>query len=139
MYIKQSDLFLGLNHHFVKEIMAIAQKESHAESQFVFRLGEPADHFYILINGQVQLSLGDSGQVVYTSSNVGETFGWSSLIGRDSYSASALCLQPTDLLKIERHKLQNLLEKDTDSGYLFFKQLAEALGNRLLQLYQSAL
>jgi CRP-like cAMP-binding protein len=139
MYIKQSDLFLGLNHHFVKEIMAIAQKESHAEGHFVFRLGELADHFYILINGQVQLSLGDSGHVVYTSSDVGETFGWSSLIGRDSYSASALCLQPTDLLKIERHKLQNLLERDKDSGYLFFKQLAGALGNRLLQLYQSAL
>ena len=62
-------------YHFVKEIMAIAGKESHAEGNFVFRLGEPADHFYILINGQVQLSLGDSDHVVYTSSDVGETFG----------------------------------------------------------------
>jgi CRP-like cAMP-binding protein len=139
MYIKQSDLFVGLSHHFVKEIMAIAEKESHAEGHFVFRLGEAADHFYILIKGHVQLSLGDSGHVVYTSSNVGETFGWSSLIGRDAYSASALCLQPTDLLKIEKRKLQGLLEKDKDSGYLFFKQLAGALGNRLLKLYQSAL
>ena len=139
MYIKQSDLFLGLNHNFVKEIMAIAEKESHAEGDFIFQLGDPANHFYILINGQVQLSLGDSGQVVYTSSNVGETFGWSSLIGRNLYSASALCLQSTDLLKIERQKLQNLLERDKDSGYLFFKQLAGALGNRLLKLYQSAL
>lgn len=139
MYIKQSDLFVGLSHHFVKEIMAIAEKESHAQGQFVFRLGEAADYFYILINGKVQLSLGDSGHVVYTSSNVGETFGWSSLIGRDTYSASALCMQPTDLLKIERIRLQNLLEKDKDNGYLFFKKLARALGKRLLKLYQSAL
>ena len=58
MYIKQSDLFLGLNHNFVKEIMAIAEKESHAEGDFIFQLGDPANH-----DGKVVRSKGRPDEV----------------------------------------------------------------------------
>ena len=40
------------------------------------------------------------------------------------------------LLKIDRQQFQSILEKDLSSGVLFFKQLAAALGSRLIQLYE---
>ena len=136
MYFKQGDIFWGMNREFVGKIMKLAVAESYESGDILFRTGDAADHFYILTKGQIKLGIGDAGHVVYTVSKAGEAFGWSSLIGRDEYSATAECLGPTNLLKIDGEKLQKILEKDSDNGLIFFKRLSMVLGNRLLQSYQ---
>jgi CRP-like cAMP-binding protein len=136
MIIKQADLFYGLNHNFIKDLMAIASRTSCVKGDVIFRSNEPATHFYILIQGCVRLRLDHAGREVFTSCRIGEIFGWSSLIGRQSYSASAECMETAALLKIDRQQFQTILEKDLFSGLLFFKQLAAALGGRLIQLYE---
>ena len=133
MYLKQKDIFWAMSKDFVKEVMNISETESHKEGKFLFQEGDLANQFYILLKGRVKLSLGEIGQVVYVVSNAGEAFGWSSLTGRDAYTASAECLTQTKLLKWDKEKLQNVLEKDPANGIFFFKRLAELLGNRLVQ------
>jgi CRP/FNR family cyclic AMP-dependent transcriptional regulator len=135
MYLKQKDMFWAMDKGFVKAIMDIAESESCKEGDVLFREGDQADNFYILLRGRVKLILGQIGQAVYVVSNAGEAFGWSSLIGRDTYSASAECVLPAKLLKFERQKLQKAVEKDPVNGIVFFKRIAEILGNRLLQSY----
>jgi CRP-like cAMP-binding protein len=124
-----------MSKEFAKEIMKISVTESHQEGELAFREGDPAISFYVLLKGCVKLSLGEIGQIVYIVSNAGEAFGWSSLIGRENYSASAEYMAPTKLLKFDREKLQKVLEKDTANSLILFKRLAEILGNRLLQSY----
>ena len=136
MYINQSDLFWGLSQNFVQEVMNIAEKESLEEGDVLFNDGESPDHLFILIKGVIKLVLGETGKLVYTGNRVGEAFGWSSLIGGEVYTATAICAEPSVVLKIERKKLMKILERDTASGYLFFKQLAAALGSRLMQMYK---
>jgi CRP-like cAMP-binding protein len=135
MYLKQKDIFWTMSKDFAKEIMKISVIESHQKGESLFREGGPANTFYVLLKGCVKLSLGDIGQVVYIVSNAGEAFGWSSLIGRGNYSASAESMAPTKLLKFDREKLQKVLEKDTANSLILFKRLAEILGNRLLKSY----
>ena len=135
MYIKQKDIFWAMSKEFVKEIMEIAVTESHKEGETLFHGGDPANAFYILLKGRIKLSLGETGHVVYIVSNAGEAFGWSSLIGRESFSASAECMTPTKLLKLDKDKLQPILKKDPANSLILFKRLAEILGNRLLQSY----
>jgi CRP/FNR family cyclic AMP-dependent transcriptional regulator len=135
MYLKQKDIFWAMSKEFAKEIMKISVIESHQEGESLFREGDPANTFYVLLKGCVKLSLGEIGQIVYIVSNAGEAFGWSSLIGRENYSASAEYMAPTKLLKFDREKLQKVLEKDTANSLILFKRLAEILGNRLLQSY----
>jgi CRP/FNR family cyclic AMP-dependent transcriptional regulator len=135
MYLKQKDMFWAMDKGFVKAIMDIVESESCKEGDVLFREGDQADNFYILLRGRVKLILGQIGQAVYVVSNAGEAFGWSSLIGRDTYSASAECVLPAKLLKFERQKLQKAVEKDPVNGIVFFKRIAEILGNRLLQSY----
>jgi CRP-like cAMP-binding protein len=136
VYFKQGDIFWGMNKIFVGEIMNIAVTEYYNQGDTLFRTGDPADHFYIMTRGQIKLSIGDDGYVVYVVSKAGEAFGWSSLIGRDAYSATAECLSPTNLLKLNGEKLQEILEKDSENGLIFFKRLSTILGNRLLQSYK---
>lgn len=136
MYFKQGDIFWGMNREFVGEIMKLAMNESYNTGDTLFHTGDSADHFYIMTKGQIKLSIGDAGHVVYIVSKAGEAFGWSSLIGRVAYSATAECLSSTNLLKLNGEKLQKILEKDSDNGMIFFKRLSMVLGNRLLQSYK---
>lgn len=135
MYLKQKDIFWETGKDFVKEIMDIAVTETHRKGEWLFLEGDPANAFYILLKGHVKLSLGETGHIVYVVSNAGEAFGWSSLIGRNNFSASAECVAESKLLIWDKDKLQEILKKDPANSLLFYKRLAEILGNRLLQSY----
>jgi CRP-like cAMP-binding protein len=136
MYIKQSALFTGTSMDFVKKFMDICELSSHKKGEVLFRENDPADFFFILLNGHVKLCIGEPQQVIYSAERNGEAFGWSSLIGGNVYSASAECLAPTKLLKTASNELSRILEEDTENGMIFFKQLAASLGNRLLETYK---
>lgn len=135
MYLKQKDIFWDMNRDFVKKIMDIAATTSHKEGEWLFHEGDPANAFYILLKGRVKLSLGETGHIVYIVSNAGEAFGWSSLIGRESFSASAECMTPTKVLNWDKDSLQKVLEKDPVNSLFLYKRLAELLGSRLLKSY----
>ena len=135
MYLKSADLFLGMGKEFVKEALDISTKMSQNDGDFLFHQGDQANHFFILLKGKVKLSLGKTGPIVYVAKFPSEIIGWSSIIGRDVYSASAQCVEPTNLLGFDRQGFLNILEKNAVNEAILFKRLAEMLGNRLLQLY----
>jgi len=137
MYIKQSELLMGTSMDFIKKFMDMSQMVSHEKGDVLFREKDPALYFYVLLNGRVKLGVGQGAQAVYDVRKNGEAFGWSSLIGRDRYSASAVCVEPTKLLKTNSEKLRKELENDPRNGIVFFKQLAATLGNRLLETYKT--
>ena len=137
MRLKQADLFWGLSPNLLKAIMDVATRHAFAAGTFVYQRDDPADFLYILMQGEVRLRFGDEGTVVFTIATLGEVFGWSSLIGRDRHTLSAFCSQPATVLKFERRRLTALIEKDPDSGVIFYRQLSQALGNRLLQIYDT--
>jgi CRP/FNR family cyclic AMP-dependent transcriptional regulator len=137
MYLQQADLLRGMKRDFIKEFLEVTVKESHDAGDFLFRRGDKADYFFILVKGHVRISIGDSGHVVHIADHTGEAFGWSSLVGRNTYSASAECVVPTKVLRIENVKIQEVLEGHPESGLIFFKRLAKILGGRLLQGYET--
>jgi CRP-like cAMP-binding protein len=136
MYLKQADLFWGLNQNFIRSLTAEATKQTYLPGDTVFCTGDPADHFYVLIQGRIRLQLKNTGKGVYASDRIGEAFGWSSLIGGEKYSATCICEQATILLKFDKRHVGRLLDQDAESAAIFFKHLAGALGERLLQLYR---
>jgi CRP-like cAMP-binding protein len=139
MIIEQSDLFQGMNREFVKSIMDITTKDSFEAGDLIFREGDKATHFYFLLKGRVKLTTGETARMVHTVDCGGEVFGWSSIVGRDVYSASAECVAPTKLLKCDQKELQNVLEKDLPHGFVFLKRLASVVGERLINSYKSLL
>jgi hypothetical protein len=57
------------------------------------------------------------------------------LIGRKEYAATVICDQQTIVLKFAKDTVMSLLDKDAENAVIFYKQLACALGNRLLRAY----
>jgi len=135
MYLKQGDIFWGMSSESLKKINTISRKISHEPGHVLFEEGDPADRFFSLIKGRIKLTMPGTGQTVYTVSRAGEAFGWSSLIDRDFYSATAEVTAPSVLMVIEKDGLAGILHDHPGDGYIFFRQLAQTLGERLMQSY----
>ena len=137
MVFKMGDFIMGMGKEFALEAMEISEKLSLEEGETLFNAGDTAYHFYVLIKGRVELSLGKTGPVVYMARHPGEVIGWSSLVGRNVFSASARCRESAKILRFDRDSFLEMLQKNSVNEALLFKRLAEMLGNRLLELYPS--
>lgn len=137
MYLKQGDLFWGMDKDFVKAAMDVSTKENYEEGEVVFREGDSAKAFYILVKGRIKLTLGEKSREVYVAYQPGEIIGWSSLIGRDKLSATAHCLETTILSKLDRDDFLEIIGKHPIEGSALFQRVATMLGNRLVRLYPS--
>ena len=80
--------------------------------------------------------IGELGHIVYIVSKGGEAFGWSALVGRRDYSATAECLEPTSLLAFDRERFHEVLDKDPVNGQTLYKGLTKTLAKRLLETYK---
>lgn len=139
MIIEQSDLFKGLSPEIINEISNNFTEESYEKGSLIIKEAQVAEHFYILEEGEIRLSVGEKGRITHLISRSGETFGWSSLVDRDTYTASAECLAPSKVVKIEKEKLSKIFEHDPASGMLFFRRLARIIGERLVISYSTIL
>ena len=139
MIIEESELFKGLGPEIINELAESMIEEFYGKGSFVFKQRYLAEHFYILQEGKIRLSVGEKGRITHLVSNPGQAFGWSSLVGRDTYTASAECLAPCKVIKIEKERLNKVFENDPASGLLFFKRLAGIIGERLVNSYLAIL
>ena len=135
MYLKQGDIFWGVSEICLKKIYKASRKESFKRGHVLFEEGSPADSFYSLVKGRVRLSIQRGGLAVYTVSRAGEAFGWSSLIDRGSYSATADVIEDSILMVIDKISLRKILHEYPQDGFIIFRRLARTLGERLLQSY----
>jgi CRP-like cAMP-binding protein len=135
MDVQKAGLLRGVSRDCITDILDIAIQESYGEGACLFLRGDLAGHFYFLLAGRVKLHLGETGKVVHHVSRPGEIIGWSGLVGREAYSASAECTMPTELHKIDVGKLRKIMEKNPVDGFVFFENLSMILGDRLLQSY----
>jgi CRP-like cAMP-binding protein len=135
MFVHQTELLKGMNQAFLDKLNSILVTETYNRGDFLFKVGEPSDHFFILLEGRVRITIGEGGHTVNIASNPGEAFGWSCLVGFDSYTASAECLMPCSMARVDKKRLLALLENDPASGMIFFKRLASTIGQRLVNTY----
>lgn len=136
MQFSQSDLFWGMNIDFVKATTELAVHITCQEGEKLFDIGDPADRFYVMLKGSVTMKRGDGD--LHTAEKAGEIFGWSSLISRQEFAASATCDRITELLSIESEPFLKLIDESPRDKATLFERLAKMLGNQLLGVYMSA-
>jgi len=137
MHLKQGDLFWGMDSDFVKQIMDESEKNTFEEGETLFEEGETAESFYILLKGRIKLSIGEGGPAVYIAKDPGQVIGWSTLLGRETYSATAKPVDPATVLKIGKSSFLEKLQKVPASEAMLYKRVAAMLGDRLVAVYPS--
>jgi len=135
MHLTQGSLFWGMNIDFVKKVTDLATTVSCKADEKIFEVGDRADYLYVLLKGSVTMERGKDKW--YHVKNPGELFGWSALIQRDDYAASATCSTDAELLKIHRGSFLKLLETSVHDKAKLYEHFAKMLGRQLLEVYSS--
>ncbi len=136
MILRDVDLIKGMSNQTVDSLIQVAEVESLERGAVVFKEGEPAEYFYVLEEGAVELKVGGVEKTPFVAHDSGQVIGWSSLVGRGGYTATVHCILPTRLIKIPAPKARAILEDNPGDGLIFYRQLSAVLGSRLLFCYQ---
>ena len=139
MIIQEFDLFDGINDEIVEDLVTTMETVSFDTNAVIFREGDPADSFYILVSGFASLHMGGGDESASLTLKPGEAFGWSSLVERDVYASTVSCTEPCQLYKINKNNLDRVLRQYPATGMLFYKRLAGLIGGRVISCHRELL
>lgn len=116
------------------KLLANAKQLSLRAQQFLFREGMQDDHVYVLLSGQIDLSMNVPGRgaVRILSLGPGDLIAWSGVLGSGVMTSSALCTQSASLIAFPCSEIRKLCSQNADFGYEFMQLMAIALAKRLL-------
>ena len=119
----------------------------------VFHSEKPAEHFYGLIDGEVELSLlftdkvlkteveyeksvharmvDQEKQIVVDTVFPGQVFGWASIIGDGRRTVTARCMASSRIFSIAASDLNAMFDADPSLGYRLIKRMADIVSKRL--------
>ncbi|HBA54584.1 cyclic nucleotide-binding domain-containing protein [Syntrophorhabdus aromaticivorans] len=137
MAIKESDLFKGVSQRFITRIANNSEEENFKRNAIVFRGGDKASHFYVLVEGAVDISLATADSAHMSVSRPGEIFGWSALVEPYAYTATAKCTKDTKVIKVARDSIENAITEHPAEGLAVLKNLAGIIAQRLRYAYKS--
>jgi CRP/FNR family cyclic AMP-dependent transcriptional regulator len=134
---KGQRLFKGLSKDFLDQLDAIAVQESIEKGAILIKNGDPAKYFYLLEEGRICIRAERKKHSVSFLHTPGDFFGWSCLLDRPAYSASAECVIPSRVVRIEKKKLDALFKKNCLDGLTFIKNFADIIGGRFLDTHSA--
>ena len=138
MIIREYELFNNMTGEMTNDLISIMQHETHPKGAVLFHRGDPANFFYILSQGKLELTLpGKHRFTRVVAENPGDIVGWSSLVGRKVYSSAVTCVEESSLSKLDKNDLDRLLRSFPVDGRLFYKRLAAVVGERLIMCHKA--
>jgi len=101
--------------------------------EFVFREGEPANAFFFIRQGKVQVEthIPQKGTVIIRSRRDDEVFGWSWLVPPYRWHFDARAVELTRALALDGECLRTKCEADHALGYEIMKRFLMVIAERL--------
>lgn len=117
----------------LKTIADLASCKEFEPGQFLFRQGQPANGFYLLLQGQVDLELfsASGGPVVLQKMRDGEVIGWSWFVPPFLWRFDARAVEPTTVAFLDAIQLRTDMQADHSLGYEILSRLVAVIAERL--------
>ncbi len=130
--LEGQEVFQFLRPDQIRAISDVAEVVEFRAGETIYEKNTPADHFYIVLDGQVSLRLpGPSGVSVQIDElTKGAMFGSCICFQLMDYSLNAQCTSDSRLLKIESATLKELMDRDLIMGYTIQTQISRIYFNR---------
>ena len=110
----RSPLFEVLNDKEREALIKEMELETHEEGSVIISEGDPGDSMYVISSGEVKVytrGTGKSGTVYLAKLGEGDFFGEVSVLTGKPRTATITASQPTELLRLDKEKLDNALAK----------------------------
>lgn len=117
----------------LQRLAAVAELKRYAPNATVFREGDKISSIFLVAEGAVGLELlvpGQGAKRIHTV-GTGELLGWSPVLGKMPMTATARALAPTLVAILDAGQVTALCHHDPMFGFIFMRQIALALAQRL--------
>ncbi len=116
--LRNVPLFALLDDEELAVLAGQVESRKFAARQRIYKMGDRAGEAYIVVSGQVQVSTVDEDQqeVVLDQPGPGEFFGFASMMDETPHQTSAVAIEPTTCIEIDRHDITVLLERKPMAG-----------------------
>ena len=125
--IKQQPFFQGLNAKQLELLTGSALEMKFEAGATIFEEGSPANRFYLLLTGKVELSaeMEDRNVIPIQTLGPGDDLGWSWLFPPYCMHFRARAMVPTTTIFFYGPRLREQCEADHELGYQIMKRTAE--------------
>jgi CRP-like cAMP-binding protein len=129
------EVFQFLRPDEMRAISDAAEVVNFVSGDTVYEKGEPADFFFVLLEGQVSLRLpGKAGVSIHIDELTdGAMFGSCVCFHLRDYSLTAQCTKDSKLLKIASGTLKELMDRDLVMGYAIQSQISRVYFSRYIE------
>ena len=133
--------FRGISRAHLEILADCAMSVRFEKDELVFREGDPANRFYLVLTGEVALEsyVKDWGTTLIQTVGPGEVLGWSWLFPPYYWHFDARALQPTTAIFLYGTRLREHCELDHEFGYELMKRTTEVVIQRLQNTRQHLL
>ena len=111
----------------LRKIAVLGRRDSCDKGVLLYDVGEDADDIYIIVSGKVEHTL-EPGAHARISTQVlkqGDVFGWAALLEKTPRRlAKAVCMEPTEIVRISGDDLLRALATDPDAGDVVMSRFA---------------
>src|SRR5260370_41113911 len=116
--LKQVPLFSLLDEEETAVLAGQVELRHFEARQRIYKLGDPGGRAYILVSGQVRVTTIDEDQqeVVLDEIGAGDFFGLASMLEQTPHETTAVALEPTTCVEVDRHDISVLLHRKPEAG-----------------------
>ncbi|HXZ47970.1 MAG TPA: cyclic nucleotide-binding domain-containing protein [Usitatibacter sp.] len=131
--VKEHAFFRGLDPRFVALLGDCAADVRFDAGAFLFREGDPANHFYLVREGRVALEMASphAGPHRIQTLGAGEIVGLSWFVAPYRWAYDARALEPTRAVALDALCLRGKLDEDPALGYAVLQRFVPVLIERL--------
>jgi CRP/FNR family cyclic AMP-dependent transcriptional regulator len=111
--LKNVPLFALLDDEELAVLAGQVEQKTFAARQRIYKIGDPSASAYVVISGSVRVTTVDEDQqeVDVDEPVPGEVFGFASMIDQTPHQTTAVALETTVCVEIDRHDIAVLLER----------------------------
>ncbi len=131
--IERQPFFKGLNSRHLQLLAASALEMKFETGATIFREGSPANRFFLILTGRVELSseMEDRNIIPILTLGPGDDLGWSWLFPPFSMHFTARALEPTTTIFFYGTRLREQCDQDHELGYQIMRRIAEVASQSL--------
>ncbi len=124
--------FRGLTPDQLNLIIPLFEPFSAPAGAVIFQQGDEATHLYVIQRGAVTIQYKPYDGPIITLSHLqgGDIFGWSSVVGGQTYTSDAIGTTEVEALRLRGSDLVHLCAEHPDEGGAILDKLAEAVSPR---------
>lgn len=124
--LKRAMPFQMVGPDVLASIASLAKWKSHAKGDVIYQMGAEADDIYLVSSGSVQHTMtGKNGApAIEKTMRSGDVFGWAAVMQDQARLATTVCLERTELVRINGAALINLFKSSPIIGDVVMSRFA---------------